>query len=533
MKKFSIAVLAIFAVALPIFAGGGGQKSSSGGSSGSASTNTLSVACLEGWYAAVTINDNLPVWQEIEKRTGIHINWQASSDYDTAMQPVIASGSQLPDIMLIPPTWTNSGVYKLGADGMIRQLDDLIAKNAPNVQKILSAYPNLKALLTAPDGKIYSIADAPMFVNDMVVPNTLFLRQDWLDKLGLNQPVTIDDWHNVLIAFRDKDPNGNGKKDEIPFAAAATAHSGSLAGYLAGAFGPAFGLPTGAPQYWYDKSGKVYFLQSSVMYRQCLETMSQWYKEGLIDLELNRDESNLLALVATNVVGATVHLDGYKTQYNNTLRTSGFTDANYNLIVPPRTPDGSNPQVIKRDPTWSHYGITRDCKNPDVAMKWIDFVWGSDEGVTLNEYGVEGISWTRGADGKPHYTDYVLHNPDGLDQYNALRKLGASDTILVRTPAQVYIDLMQGGEGPAILEFANKVRPFRVEPFPALMLSDSDQAIVDRVSTDIGTYVSETVTKMIIGEIPLSEWDNYVRTLNSMGLAEILAVRQKQYDRSK
>jgi hypothetical protein len=70
--------------------------------SGSSAANSLAVACLEGWYPAVSINDNLPMWQEVEKKTGIHINWQANSDYDTAMQPVVASGSKLPDIMLIP-----------------------------------------------------------------------------------------------------------------------------------------------------------------------------------------------------------------------------------------------------------------------------------------------------------------------------------------------------------------------------------------------------------------------------------------------
>jgi len=97
----------------------------------------------------------------------------------------------------------------------------------------------------------------------------------------------------------------------------------------------------------------------------------------------------------------------------------------------------------------------------------------------------------------------------------------------------VYIDLMQGGEGKAILAYADRMRPNRVEPFPAVMLSDVDQAVLDRVSPDVTTYTTETLTKMYIGEISLNEWNNYVNTLNSMGIAEIQKVKQGQYDRSK
>ena len=69
---------------------------------------TLSLSCPEGWYSAVTLNDNLPVWQEIEKATGVHIAWDANADYDAAMQPRVAAAQQLSDIMLVPPAWNST-----------------------------------------------------------------------------------------------------------------------------------------------------------------------------------------------------------------------------------------------------------------------------------------------------------------------------------------------------------------------------------------------------------------------------------------
>jgi putative aldouronate transport system substrate-binding protein len=520
MKKILFVFLGVLMIGLPLFAGGQRQGSTAGG--GAQAGNSLTVACLEGWYSAVSINDNLPIWQEIEKRTGIHINWQANSDYDTAMQPVIASGSRLPDIMLIPPSWSNSGVYKLGLDGLILPLDDLIAKSAPDIQKLFRENPALKAAVTAPDGKIYSICDAPMFVNTMVVQSSLFLRQDWLDKLGLAVPVTIDDWYRVLTAFRDRDPNGNGRKDEIPFGAGDVLGNGM-------AWGSAFGLPVGGTEWWYDKSGNVFYVYTSPQYREYLRTMNQWYREGLLDQELTRQESNFQALTATNVVGSFATLSERVFQYNGYVEGGGVSGVNHVLVVPPASPDGSDPVILKRDPTWNHYGITKDCKDPELAMRWINFVYGSDEGVTLNEWGIEGLSY-RVVNGKKEYTDFVLKNPDGLDPYNALRSLGASDTILVRTPAEVYPALNTGS--PAI-PFAEKLLPYRVEPFPSIMLSDEYQSIVDRIQPDISTYSNETRLKFLIGEIPLTEWDNYVRTVNSMGLEQLRQVRQWQYDRGK
>jgi putative aldouronate transport system substrate-binding protein len=519
MKKIVLVILGALLICLPLWSGG--QRA--GGTTGGAQAgNSLTVACLEGWYSAVSINDNLPMWQEVEKRTGIHINWQANSDYDTAMQPVIASGSRLPDIMLIPPSWGNSGVYKLGLDGLIRPLDDLIAQNAPDIQKLFAENPALKAAVTAPDGKIYSICDAPMFVNSIVVQNSLFIRQDWLDKLGLGIPNTIDEWYTALKAFKDRDPNGNGQRDEIPFGI----HN-ILADGLA--WGSAFGLPVGNTEWWYDRSGKVFYVYTSPQYREFLRTMNQWYREGLLDPELTREEANFASLLTTNVVGSLSGLSERVFQFNGFVANSGVSGVNHVLAAPPRSPDGSNPVILKRDPTWNHYGITKDSRNPELAMRWINFVYGSDEGVTLNEWGIEGLSY-QVVNGKKQYTDFVINNPNGLDPYNALRSLGASDTIFVRTPAEVYTALNAGS--PAI-PFAERLLPYRVEPFPAIMLSDEHQSIVDRIQPDIQTYSNETRLKFLIGEIPLSEWDNYVRTVNSMGLEQLREVRQWQYDRGK
>lgn len=486
---------------------------------GNGETDSLTLACLEGWYSVVSMNDNLEIWQEVEKRTGVKINWEASADYDTVMQPRVASGSELPDIFIVPPTWSNSGVYKLAMDGIIQPLDDLISQYAPDIQKILDEDPDLKAMLTAPDGHIYSIADTPKYVNDLVVPNALFIRQDWLDTLGLEQPATLDEWHEVLTAFKNDDPNGNGVNDEIPLSGIQLAEG--LFSYLLSAAD----LPIGTGTWWYDENGKVFCPYVTDEYKAFIAEINKWYSEGLIDMEMTRDEANFQALCATNVVGAFSHLAERDTQYNNLLETSGFPEAEYTLI---NYPNGSKAtEVLKRTPTWSHYAIPASSENAELAIKWMNFVWGTDEGVTLNEWGIEGKSWQE-VNGEKQFTDYVLNNPDGLDPYNALRSMGASNTLLVRTPAEIYAALNSQGNAISYAEGLNMI-----EPFPDVMSTPEEQEILDMYQTDFNTYYKESLLKFITGADSMDNYQMFVDTLTSMGLDELTKVKQAQLDRSK
>jgi len=480
---------------------------------------TLSVACLEGWYPAVTVNDNLEIWQEIEKQTGVHIEWEATADYDTAMQPRVASGQNLPDIMMISPSWSASGVYKTALSGLIIPLDDLITEHAPNIQKLLADYPGLKGLLTAPDGVMYTVADTPMFVNDLVVQNALFIREDWLKELGLEAPSTIEEWHDVLAAFKGKADTAFGG-EAVPFSGVAS----TVGGFLS-VFQGAYGLPVSGSNWWYDGEGKVFFVPASEQYKAWLTEMANWYAEGLVDIE-TRDEPNFQSLASTDVVGAFTTLSERVPMYDGLLKTAGV-EGNHILLVPPM--EEGKALLTKRPPTWGHYGITRDCADPELAIKWIDYVWGSDEGVAYTDWGIQGLTYDVDENGNKYYTTFVMNNPDGLDPYNALRSLGCSNTNLIRTPAEVYAALNLGS--PAI-PYGEALLGRRVEPFPDVMATSDEQAIIDRIQPDLNTFTSESGAKFLSGDKSLEEYDQFIETLYSIGLEELLAVKQAQFDRS-
>jgi putative aldouronate transport system substrate-binding protein len=131
---------------------------------------------------------------------------------------VLASGTY-PDVFM-SVGMSSAMISKFGVqEQLFMPLNDLIDKYAPNTLKVFEQYPGSKGLLTQLDGNIYSLPS----VNECyhcTVANKFFMNMDWLKAVGMEKPTTLDELYDVLVAFRDKDPNGNGQADEIPLAGA-------------------------------------------------------------------------------------------------------------------------------------------------------------------------------------------------------------------------------------------------------------------------------------------------------------------------
>ncbi|MTV91065.1 extracellular solute-binding protein, partial [Streptococcus pneumoniae] len=153
------------------------------------------------------------ILQRLEKETGVHIDWtNYQSDFAEKRNLDISSGD-LPDAIHNDGA-SDVDLMNWAKKGVIIPVEDLIDKYMPNLKKILDEKPEYKALMTAPDGHIYSFPwieelgdgkESIHSVNDMA-----WINKDWLKKLGLEMPKTTDDLIKVLEAFKNGDPNGNG-----------------------------------------------------------------------------------------------------------------------------------------------------------------------------------------------------------------------------------------------------------------------------------------------------------------------------------
>ena len=510
-------------------------------------TETLTIATMDNWYATKSYNDNLPVYQEFERLTGVKINWEVIpiNDYDQVMGTRLASGQNLPDIFVIP--W-EANADQLGYDGIAMPLNDLIEENAYYLNQLMDKYPVIRSGITSADGNIYSYPGfGEGFVNtaeemgtgELTDPganlclNVSMIRKDWLDKLGLDMPETLDDWYNVLKAFKTQDPNGNGKADEIPLTATFNVRDIYR-------FGEAFGLyrSGNAECRWgVDEDGKMYFKDTTEGFKQTLEFLNKLYSEGLIDPEysmaaydrttekINRDLLGALCSDWMSNIGT----------YNANLKTAGVDDANWVPVKPIQNPDGES-LIVNRWSVWKTAAISKDCKNPELAMKWLDFQTLSAEGVALTNFGIEGVSYAKSDDGKITLTEMATNNPDGIGAQEYLRSLGAWGQLPYPQAKEGYEVLW--ADQPEIIEFGNSFTADQVvQPFPnngtkaALPFTDEENSIRSEYETNIETYCDEMAIKFIEGKESLDNFEEYVATVESYGLGELLEVHQAAYER--
>ena len=180
----------------------------------SAEKVTLRFATHQGTASAMAKPSNdLPVYQHLEKITNVHIEWEVVpfDTYKEVMSIRLAAGSDLPDILNL----NNLGNYaKLATDGIIIPQTDLIKQYGYYINEFFKGNPGYKAMMTAPDGNIYCVENTVLDSHLSVMP---MINKYAMQRVGLGMPTTTAEFTNLLKAFRDKDINGNGQKDEVPF----------------------------------------------------------------------------------------------------------------------------------------------------------------------------------------------------------------------------------------------------------------------------------------------------------------------------
>lgn len=488
------------------------------------SKDPITIKILKPLVMYDTEYSKMPVLQDFEKKSNIHVEWNnpAASDFTNKYNLIMSSG-ELPDAIIAMPA---DDIEKYGQQGALITLNDILEKNMPNLKKVLTQYPDAKKIITGTGGKIYS---TPFVYRDSWGNNVQIIREDWLKKLNLQTPVTTDDWYKVLKAFKENDPNGNGKQDEIPF-------SGDGISDLR-AFAMAWGVHDDSSNDFYaaeklhPKDEKVHYTPIEPRYKEALEFMNKLYKEGLVDPEIVTNDSKAFqAKMTQDIVGATRGVfGGDLITMNTTAQKNGMT--NFHLIVAPvvKGPYGDQFNTYP-DPAALPQGfaITKSNKYPVETAKWADY-WYSEEGQK-SMMGVEGKSYTI-TNGEQLFTDWVLKNPDGKTVDEAWGSLtpGRSIWPTVWLPSSAV--LQRDSEE---VRYAKKdlLKPdLLAEPLPSRMsFSQVDNDKRKRLMTDIQTYVDESIVNFIVGKQPISDWDKFVAKVKSMGIDDVLNIYQKAYD---
>ncbi|MEK5069446.1 extracellular solute-binding protein [Sporosarcina sp. FSL K6-1508] len=475
--------------------------------------------------SATTADDwnNVLILDEYEKMTNVDITWnQVPADGLQEKRNLALASGTLPDVFYAA-TIPVADIQKYGQQGTFIPLNDLIEKHAPNLSKILEEYPDIKKGLTFPDGNIYSFPTiySPEF-QSLLIGAKPWIKQDWLDQLGMKNPETTDELYAYLKAVKETDLNGNGKHDEVPLSSVSMTR---ILHWISGAYGI---QNKGQLHTLIDtdlKSGELRFFPIADEYKEMLVYMNKLYTEGLIEQNIySIDVPQYLANAAEELYGST--------QFYNPIELFG-EDIGKDYVVGNALegPDGTKMYTGVTSPLrgMGNFVITDKNKFPAETVRWMDYFF-SDEGALMFFMGIEGETYEQTANG-PVLLDKITDSPDGLTMTQELAKYLINPG--GNHPVMVTDDYFTGSENAATDKEATKVlEPYLIdEVWPSFTYTAKENDNMSILAADLGKYVTEMQAKFITGDTSFSKWDEYVKTIEKMGLEEYMKIEQGAYER--
>ncbi len=448
-----------------------------------------------------------------EELTNVHIEWTCASTTSSQEQfNIMIVSQEYNDMIWVgspQPSYTG-GIDKAIADDVFIDVKDYMHL-ATNFSGYYYSNDTIRKALTTDGGAIHfsnvQSGEQPAWCGPMA-------RTDWIKELGMDRMEikTYDDWYEMLTGFKDL-----GYSNALSIGN--TGYETNCHG-LTGGFGciPSF----------YNKDGVVTFGAIEEGFKSYLETMNKWYSEDLIDSDFFiRDSRDKQTLFTQDKLGAT--------DFGSYTSSQAWPEAHAGDVtweaVPIPTVDGSMSHFRRKNPLAGATPIfvtTAAVKNGNVetAIRWVDYRY-SDEGAFILNYGQEGVHWTMGSDGIPHFTDEYLHNPE-----YSVTDMGSLHTDNRNSGYYMWIREYDMYPEEVIEQqdvwMASGTGDWNLS---GVSLTTEEGNEYSAIFGDIQTFMDESIVAFIVGNKPLSEWDSYVQQIKDMNIDRCVEIYQQALDR--
>jgi len=468
--------------------------------------------------------------KKIQSITGVFIDFKVAANYDVYLPMMTARN--YPDVI----TAKNLEKYvgRMGAmykDGVSVALDGYMDEWMPNFKRIVNDYPIIGKDLRLDTGE-YTFVGSLFDINDeddriAISERGLGIRQDWLDEVGMDVPTNMDEWYNVLLAFKKYDPNGNGKEDEKPVVMCSSGWKYFL---------PAYGIDDDPSV---DKNGKVIYGFISQEYKEYLSELNKWYKENLLYNMF--DEVSVEAMereVTGNIAGAWKASAGdFNTEndssFISTLKKTA-PNAKFSACPWPKTKDGyqwcfSDISSFSRDTTVItdravKYGVDK------AAAYLIDYML-SQQGSELMCWGIEGESYEV-VDGEKQ----LISGMDEIIDFHGkkIKRFNTyADPVTINLPqfgelADYIIKNMNSEYYDACKVWSEGDCSYKM--MAPCQLSVEQENLSNTFSDQMKSYVSKMRAKFIQGKVNITDYDAYVKQVKDLGADRYVEIWQDAYD---
>lgn len=502
MRKWKLTALALLLAAAAGLAAcssnGGSSPSGSPGGSDEASASVGDPEQSERKSIRVVFNNggrkfpdgmdenNNPYIDYIRENTNLDIELQIppADGYQDALNVIMASGD-LPDLIYsFDASWFESYVKQ----NALQPLNEWIDKYGADLKKNI---PEEAWKTVTLDGKIYAIPS----MNAVPGNEIMYVRKDWLDNLGLQPPKTLDEYREVMRAFAEDDPDGDNKKDTYGFIMAE--HVSRMAP-IVGAFGIQKGM-------WTERDGKL--VNSSILpeMKEALAFVAGLHKDNLLDPEwmLNK-EANFNEKIASGQVGL-FSAFWYDTRGPILTSKNNDPEAEWIPLEFPTGPEGEQ-GTLGYGYIAGYNVVPVTSKNPDAVVRMLNFMNG--EGYRTLLLGFENEVWSV-QDGKI-VTDFEKHNEhiyrqtlgESIRPYGAKEERDRLDSLGLEFNLNENIDRIE--------KVAIRDRYLGV-PTPGM----------GQYSADLTKLEEEYFTKIIVGQLPIDAFDEFVAEWKKRGGDEI------------
>jgi len=339
----------------------------------------------------------------LEEKTGVNIEVEifagSASDIVTQLSLMLQGGEKTPDVVTTSGSNTdknaalvdggfivNTAGYFMTDSYYLSQAVKLTAGNDPET------YVNILNMMWNYCGSMQTGYMAGTCTTDGIQANdNIFavVNEPWLEKLGLEKPDTVEELYDVLVAFRDKDPNGNGVKDEVPMVGIASAMlQTNFHTYLLSPF-----IPYNPNRKAYVEDGvcKQVYIQDE--YRQGLIYINKLVKEGLLsELSYTMTTTEMNSMLNPDVSKGEPYVVGVACIIGTSLKTIDSLNT-YGVLPVLKDATGHggyshvDPMSIR-----NRMAITASCQNVKLTWRLLDFMY-SPEAMLRARYGVQGRDW--------------------------------------------------------------------------------------------------------------------------------------------
>ncbi len=470
-----------------------------------------------------------PVVKKMAEETGITFKFMHPpvNDDGTFFNTTIASG-EWPDLFYTSSFQTTypGGVEGAMDDGILLNVNDLIEQYAPNFLKMVDEYDAgtgyIKNGIYGDNGAIVKFGS--MFLAPYVDGRVHYgpvVRADLLEKYGLEAPVTLDEYTNVLRTFKE---NGI----EVPLA---LCNIFSQSGFYNSNFiSSAFGVT------WNDfqlVDGTVTYSMTMDGYKDLLSFLNGWANEGLIDRDsVNRTLDDCLTVFENGKAGMTVYHNSNTTTALKVGQTADPDFAQKGLVFPRQNADDvlTLARIVYSLNSYS-WQISTTCKNPELAVKFVDYLYDDDTRL-LTAWGTgdeETPTFTVDENGTRTFSDFMYNNPSY--DFTTCRQLYTLNTFQVQYDdtmerQQYYLDEQLDNWESWITDNNDS------DKIPSLVTMDVEESReYSEIMSRVNNYAEEQVYAFIFGEASLDDFDSFVAQLKDLGIDRACEIKQGAYDR--